>query len=100
LITGDQTSLATSDVEEAQWELLDRATSTRLRLLAADFVPLPVDGKRPATADWQNSNKPSADEIKQWTNVCPSATNTGILCFNTPTIDDFERWRLFRGRSP
>jgi hypothetical protein len=86
-MTENQIRLATLDAKEARWELLDRATSTRRRLLEADFVPVPVDGKRPAIAEWQNLNPPSAEEIKQWIKACPSATNTGVLCTQTPAID-------------
>jgi hypothetical protein len=79
--------IATPGGKEAKWEVADRAKATRLRLLSAGFVPVPVDGKRPAIAGWQNPNPPSEEELSQWTKVCPTATNTGVLCTNTPTID-------------
>src|SRR6476620_2145032 len=70
----------------ANWELADLAKAYRLKLLAAGYVPLPVTGKIPALAGWQNG-VPDTDEIHQWTKGCPAAFNTGITTALTPTLD-------------
>lgn len=59
----------------------------RVRLLRGGFDPLPLIGKRPFVNDWQKRGPTSAGDIEIWSKVYPNATNTGMLCRTTPTID-------------
>jgi hypothetical protein len=63
-------------------------TAFRLRLLAAGFQPLPLQGKNPEIngKGWQ-LRRTNPDEIKLWARVYPYALNTGALCYNTPFLD-------------
>jgi len=72
---------------EATWERLDKAHAHRLALLAGGYVPIPVNGKRPTNANWQNDVAPSESEIVSWKAICRDAFNTGILTKWTPAID-------------
>jgi len=40
--------------KEATWQMLDRATAQRKRLLDAGYVPAPTAGKRPVIDGWQD----------------------------------------------
>src|SRR6516165_1214725 len=53
--------------KEASWQRMDRATAQRKSLLAAGFLPLPINDKAPQ--------------------LYPNAFNTGILTRTTPAID-------------
>ena len=71
---------------DPSWMVLERATACRKRLLAAGYLPLPVNGKEPSIAGWQDiaaTNK----IINTWVSNYADATNTGILTYMTPTID-------------
>jgi AAA domain/Bifunctional DNA primase/polymerase, N-terminal len=72
---------------KASWELEDEAKACRLRLLTGGYVPIPLRGKVPAHASWQNINAPDEDEVRSWSSVCATAHNTGILCHSVPAID-------------
>jgi RecA-family ATPase len=61
-------------------------TKLRLQLLAAGFLPIPVEGKRPPMDGWQNK-RTNADEIRLWEKVYPLATNMGILGETAPGLD-------------
>jgi hypothetical protein len=65
---------------------LERATVCRKRLLATGYAPLPVNGKAPPFAGWQDiaaTNK----IIETWETKYPDAASTGILTVSVPTID-------------
>jgi hypothetical protein len=72
--------------KEASWQRMDRATAQRKSLLAAGFLPLPINGKAPIMPAWQKQ-QPTGDEIDKWPQLYPSAFNTGILTRTTPTVD-------------
>ena len=71
---------------EPAWMLLDRATVYRKRLLAAGYSPIPVNGKAPPVAGWQDIEATKV-LIAGWVNKYADATNTGILTRTTPAID-------------
>jgi hypothetical protein len=71
---------------EATWQLLDRATAQRKRLLIAGYVPIPTAGKRPVLDEWQNS-QPTERDIDGWARDYTQAGNTGILTRTTPAVD-------------
>jgi hypothetical protein len=71
---------------EPSWRLLHRATVCRKRLLAARYSPLPVNGKAPPIAGWQDIEATN-NIISTWEHKYGDATNTGILTGNTPAID-------------
>jgi RecA-family ATPase len=62
-------------------------TELRLRLRAAGFAPIPVEGKEPHMRGWQEKFETSDQEIRLWAATWHLATNTGILTRLTPTID-------------
>jgi hypothetical protein len=71
---------------EPAWLHLSRATACRRRLLAAGYLPLPVNGKAPPIAGWQDIA--ATDKIiGTWENEYSDAVNTGILTRITPAID-------------
>ena len=72
---------------EAAWERLDKAHAHRLALLAAGYVPIPLNGKRPTNTAWQSDVAPDESEIASWKKLCGKAFNTGILTKWTPAID-------------
>src|ERR1700745_4533402 len=72
---------------EAAWERMDKAYAYRLALLAGGYVPIPLNGKRPANTAWQSDVAPDESEIASWKTTCGSAFNTGILTKWTPAID-------------
>jgi Bifunctional DNA primase/polymerase, N-terminal len=72
---------------EAAWERMDKAYVYRLALLAGGYVPIPLNGKRPANTAWQSDVAPDESEIASWKTTCGSAFNTGILTKWTPAID-------------
>jgi hypothetical protein len=73
-------------VREASWQILDRVTAHRKRLLTAGFEPIPVNGKAPVETAWQ-ATVASVDAIDRWSRELAGATNTGILTKHAPAID-------------
>ena len=71
---------------EPAWMLLDRATAYRKRLLAAGYLPIPVNGKAPPIAGWQDIEATKV-QIDGWAGEYTDATNTGILTRTIPAID-------------
>jgi Bifunctional DNA primase/polymerase, N-terminal len=71
---------------EPAWLALEHATKCRKRLLAAGYWPLPVNGKAPSIAGWQDIAATSKI-IDTWESKYSDATNSGILTRTTPTID-------------
>jgi Bifunctional DNA primase/polymerase, N-terminal len=71
---------------EPAWMLLGRSTACRKRLLAAGYQPIPVNGKAPPLAGWQDIEATNV-LIDTWANEFNDATNTGILTRNIPAID-------------
>jgi hypothetical protein len=72
--------------KEATWQVLDRATAQRKRLLGAGYAPIPTAGKRPVLDEWQNI-QPTERGIDLWAHDYPHARNTGILTRTTPAVD-------------
>ena len=70
----------------ASWQILDRATATRKRLLAAGFLPLPAKGKAIPVDGWTSLQATETD-IDGWFNRYPDAPNTGVLTRTTPAVD-------------
>jgi hypothetical protein len=71
---------------EPAWMPLGRATARRKQLLAAGYSPLPVNGKAPPLAGWQDVQATN-ELINVWKDKFDDATNTGILTRTTPAID-------------
>jgi hypothetical protein len=63
------------------------STEARTRLVQNDYVRTPCNGKAPVLKEWQKRTGASADDIDIWAQTYPNATNTGILCAYTPTLD-------------
>jgi hypothetical protein len=61
-------------------------TALRLRLRAAGFLCIPLEGKRPPMPQWQLAN-PNPEEIRLWEKSWHFAHNTGILSKYTPGLD-------------
>jgi putative DNA primase/helicase len=55
-------------------------------LLQHGFEPIPLNGKIPVLAEWQNL-RPSLEDILAWEKSHPASVNTGILTRLTPAID-------------
>ena len=72
---------------EANWERLDNAHAHRVALLGGGYVPIPLNGKKPAHAAWESDVAPEEAEIASWKTLCSNAFNTGILTKWTPAID-------------
>jgi hypothetical protein len=68
------------------WQVLDRATSYRKKLLAAGFLPLPINGKAPPLPEWQDVRATPA-VIDGWSSKYADAANTGVLTLATPAVD-------------
>ena len=71
---------------EPAWLRLDRATACRKRLLAAGYLPLPVNGKVPPIKGWTDVEATDV-LIDRWANEYADATNTGIITHRTPAVD-------------
>ena len=71
---------------EPAWLRLDRATAYRKRLLAAGYLPLPVNGKAPPIKGWPDIEATDV-LIDRWANEYADATNTGIITHRTPAVD-------------
>ena len=63
---------------EPAWMLMARATGYRKRLLAAGYLPIPVNGKAPPIPGWQDIQATDV-LIDSWADKYADATNTGIL---------------------
>ena len=71
---------------ERLWQIHDRVTTQRKRLLATGYLPLPINGKVPPIAGWQDiAATPTI--IDRWTDQWPDSVNTGVLTRTTPAID-------------
>jgi hypothetical protein len=68
------------------WAQADRATVCRKQLLAAGYLPIPVNGKAPPIQGWSDIQATDA-LIERWATQYATAMNTGIICINTPAID-------------
>jgi hypothetical protein len=66
--------------------MIDAATSARLALLANGYNPIPLTGKKPRFERWPH-HLTNPDEIAVWALSYPEASNTGVTCWHTPTID-------------
>jgi hypothetical protein len=64
-----------------------QATAVRRELTRRGYTPLPLFAKCPALERWQQVANVSPEMIAMWTKTWPDATNTGVLCRNTPTLD-------------
>jgi RecA-family ATPase len=62
-------------------------SSVRERLARAGYVPTPLHGKIPALDKWQKKLEITAGDLNIWSRLYPDATNTGILCRITPSLD-------------
>jgi Bifunctional DNA primase/polymerase, N-terminal/Primase C terminal 2 (PriCT-2) len=64
-------------------------TELRLELRSAGFSPIPVRGKNPGFAGWQEKTDASVEEIRHWGDdvFFAQRANTGILCRWTPFAD-------------
>jgi Bifunctional DNA primase/polymerase, N-terminal len=71
---------------EPAWLRLDRATVYRKKLLAAGYLPIPVNGKAPAIQGWSDIQATDA-LIDRWADQYASAINTGTITADTPAID-------------
>src|SRR5215467_8401598 len=75
-----------TELPHRETQQLARATTYRKALLAAGYMPVPVNGKRIELADWPNIRATDAI-IETWEKTRPDHLNTGILTRSTPTID-------------
>jgi hypothetical protein len=64
-----------------------QTTVLRLSLKSAGFSPVPLTGKIPALAEWQQKAGAAVEEISSWSKRFPYARNTGVLTRHTPAID-------------
>ena len=71
---------------EPAWLRLDRATVYRKKLLAAGYLPIPVNGKTPPIQGWSDIQATDA-LIDRWADQYAIASNTGIITAYTPAID-------------
>jgi Bifunctional DNA primase/polymerase, N-terminal len=71
---------------ERLWQVHDRVAAQRKRLLAAGYLPLPINGKVPPITGWQDIVATPAI-IDRWTNLWPESMSTGLLTRTTPAID-------------
>ena len=71
---------------EPAWMLMARATGYRKRLLAAGYLPIPVNGKAPPIPGWQDIQATDV-LIDSWADKYADATNTGILTRTVAAID-------------
>jgi hypothetical protein len=63
-------------------------TEIRLRLRAAGFAPLPLNGKSPdEVTGWQRLGDATEHEIIRWETTRSALSNTGILTRRTPAFD-------------
>jgi hypothetical protein len=63
-------------------------TEVRQSLIANGYVPVPCDGKDAKSEQWERRTLETAQTaLTMWARDFPGATNTGILCVTTPTLD-------------
>jgi Bifunctional DNA primase/polymerase, N-terminal/AAA domain len=65
----------------------DPIADFRLRLRAAGFPPVPLNGKRPHMNGWEKLGDATREEITRWSRVRPAESNTGCLTAHVPTLD-------------
>ena len=92
-VTRDGAMSATTDDEwetlppcDPFWARIYRATAYRKRLLAAGYLPIPVNGKAPPIEGWPDIEATNV-LIDRWATKYADATNTGIITAATPAID-------------
>jgi hypothetical protein len=56
---------------EPAWLRLDRATVNRKKLLAAGYLPIPVNGKAPAIQGWSDIRATDARQHASYRYRCP-----------------------------
>ena len=61
--------------------------SLRLKLRAAEFPPVPLNGKIPTGKGWQRLGDATDHEIRRWSRSSPACTNTGVLTRRSPAFD-------------
>ena len=71
---------------DRRWQIHDRVTTQRKRLLAAGYLPLPINGKVPSIPGWQDIIATPAI-IDRWIDQWPDSMSTGLLTKATPAID-------------
>lgn len=59
----------------------------RLKLRAAEFPPVPLNGKIPPGKGWQRLGDATDHEIRRWRRTSPACTNTGVLTRRSPAFD-------------
>jgi hypothetical protein len=59
----------------------------RQRLLISGYSPIPCIDKAPPLPEWEKQLSATPDQIKQWSDTFPFATNAGVLTRLVPTID-------------
>src|SRR5262249_46263827 len=64
--------------KEASWQIMDRATAQRQSLLAAGYLPIPINGKAPIMPEWQRQ-KPTAGDVDKWPQLYPTAAILGQM---------------------
>jgi hypothetical protein len=64
-----------------------QATALRRKLVQLGYTTLPLFGKVPAMAKWQDVANVSHEMIAMWAKSWVDATNTGVLTRDTPTLD-------------
>jgi hypothetical protein len=62
-------------------------TQIRRALLHNGYSPIPVNGKIPPFKKWEQKFQTNDQEIEQWSQTWPNATNTGVLTQRTPGLD-------------
>jgi hypothetical protein len=66
---------------------MDDLANLRRQLRAGGYHPIPCVGKAPPMKGWSDKLNVTDDEIGLWTNMYHFATNTGLICKFTPTMD-------------
>ena len=59
----------------------------RARLIANDFIPLPVVGKAPVIERWQERTTTSQGDLDIWDKRFPDAKSTGVQSTRNPFLD-------------
>jgi hypothetical protein len=67
--------------------MISPVTQLRLKLAAAGYSPLPVNGKAVHMPAWQTKLNSSVDEIASWEHEWRNYKNTGLLTRLTPALD-------------
>jgi RecA-family ATPase len=66
---------------------VSECTLLRQRLRRLGYSPIPVEGKRPASKEWEKKHGATNEEISLWPKSYPYAGNTGALTRLMPTLD-------------